>query len=152
MESPSRSAGPKEEEMRSTGRVFYTVLGRSIVDVIAGDGLGLWTRESEDQLRARYPDLASGTEAEADAAIEELHRKEPVEISAGDFNEALSMMPPVRHAWLGNTESFQCLEATYGTVANIWIRIGDRHFRLADRRSVRHDDLVRQIQSRFSGR
>lgn len=133
----------------AAGMVFYTVAGRATVDLVGQDGNGVWTKQTEDALRERYADLAKGTEAEAQQAIEEQFRKGPVEISALDFHEALGMMPPVRHAWLGNTESFQCLEASYRNVAAMWVRIGERHFRLADRRSVRHDDLVRQVREHF---
>lgn len=129
--------------------VYYTVAGRSTVDLVGTDGRGVWTKQTENALLQRYPDLAKGTEAEAQQAIEEQFRKGPLEISGDDFHEALGMMPPVHHAWIGNTESFQCLESSYGNVAAMWVRIGERHFRLADRRSARHDDLVRQVRERF---
>jgi hypothetical protein len=108
-----------------------------IVDVIhPDDGLTLHFAEDAAQIRARHPNAQHMTCDDAwkaaDAVGLEQYRKDVSEISEERFNDALNVLPPVGWTTRMGVESFRISERIWGSLTDIYARLGDRYFMLSD--------------------
>lgn len=127
-------------------RVFYSAAKRCVIDGIRDDGRGLYSRETLDEVRLRYPDCEA---VPIDTAIERMDaafRSPPVEITAERFWEMLEVLPPVAWKRGADTESFKLSEFTSGAITQIFCRIDERYFELSDNVTLPHDEIVRRCR------
>lgn len=108
-----------------------------IVDVIhPDDGLTLHFAEDAAQVCARYPaaQRMSCDDAwkAADAVGLERYRQDVSEISEERFHDALNVLPPVGWTTRQGVESFRISERIWGSITDIYARLGDRYFVLSD--------------------
>lgn len=116
---------------------WYVPGETSIVDVIhPDDGLTLHFAEDAAQICARYPaaQRISCDDAwkAADAVGLERYRKDVSEITEERFNDALNVLPPVGWTTRRGVESFRISERIWGSITDIYARLGDRYFMLSD--------------------
>ena len=76
-----------------------------------------------------------------EAATREKFCRPPVEIDEETWYDALECLPPARWVHKGETESFVMPEAWSLNIYSIYVRIGDKHYRLQDT-PKQHDELV----------
>ncbi len=108
-----------------------------IVDVIhPDDGLTLHFAEDAAQICARYPTAqrisCDDAWKAADAVGTERYRKDVSEVSEERFNEALNVLPPVGWTRHQGVESFRISERIWGSITDVYARLGDRYFVLSD--------------------
>lgn len=108
-----------------------------IVDVIhPDDGLTLHFAEDAAQICARYPTAqrmsCDDAWIAADAVGMERYRKDVSEVNEEHFNEALNVLPPVGWTTRSGVESFRISERIWGSITDIYARLGDRYFVLSD--------------------
>lgn len=108
-----------------------------IVDVIQpDDGLTLHFSEDAAQICARYPTAQRMSCDDAWKAAEavglERYRKDVSEVSEERFNDALNVLPPVGWTTRFGVESFRISERIWGSITDIYARLGDRYFVLSD--------------------
>ncbi len=108
-----------------------------IVDVIhPDDGLTLHFAEDAAQICARYPTAqrmsCDDAWKAADAVGLERYRKDVSEVSEERFNDALNVLPPVGWTTRSGVESFRISERIWGSITDIYARLGDRYFVLSD--------------------
>lgn len=116
---------------------WYVPGETTIVDLIhPDDGLTLHCSENEIQVRERYP-LAQRMAFEeawklADAAGAARYKREVSEITEAQFTDALNVLPPVGWTTRNGVESFRISERLWGSLTDIYARLGDRYFKLTD--------------------
>lgn len=108
-----------------------------IVDVIhPDDGLTLHFAEDAAQIYARFPDAQRMTCDDAwkaaDAAGIAQYRKDVSEVTEERFHDALNVLPPVGWTTRQGVESFRFSERIWGSITDIYARLGDRYFVLSD--------------------
>jgi hypothetical protein len=135
---------------------FYSDNEAVIIDFARPDGRSCCYGQSLDEMRERYPDaeLLPYTEASVkyDAAVRRKIMHPPVEITEERFNYMLEVLPPTRWTRRKDSESFVMSETICGTLADAYVRIGNRYFEVpVDTKTHNHDDLVWCLQndSRF---
>jgi len=108
-----------------------------IVDVIhPDDGLTLHFAEDAAQICGRYPAAqrmsCDEAWAAADAAGMAQYRKDVSEVTQERFMDALNVLPPVGWTTRQGVESFRISERIWGSLTDIYARLGDRYFVLSD--------------------
>lgn len=108
-----------------------------IVDLIhPDDGLTLHAAEDERLVRARHPNAqrmrCEAAWTAADAAGTARYRQDITEITEERFHDALNVLPPVGWTTRQGVESFRISERLWGSITDIYARLGNRHFMLAD--------------------
>lgn len=108
-----------------------------LVDLIhPDDGLTLHYSENAEQIRGRYPNAERMACEEAwrqiEGAARARYRSDIVEISAERFMDALNVLPPVGWTTKTGVESFKISERIWGNITDIYARLGERYFKLAD--------------------
>ncbi|MEQ1713280.1 MAG: hypothetical protein ABL908_18040, partial [Hyphomicrobium sp.] len=108
-----------------------------IVDVIhPDDGLTLHFAEDAAQIFARYPTAqrisCDDAWKAADAVGMTRYRKDVSEVTQERFNDALNVLPPVGWTTRQGVESFRISERIWGSITDIYARLGDRYFVLSD--------------------
>ena len=93
-----------------------------------GTGRGVWSKETLEEMRKRYPnaelvELDDWTEAKEQALC-----TEPKPIDEERFLEMLEVLPPQRWQRGVDCESFELCEHTSGRVTTIFCRFGCRFF------------------------
>lgn len=104
------------------------VQGLTCIDLVTPDGRGMYSRETLEQVRLRYP---GAEERELGAWTEEKERAlcTPAKpITKERFNEMLEVLPPQRWQIGRNCESFEMCEHTSGRVTAIFCRFGPRYY------------------------
>ena len=109
----------------------------TIVDLIhPDDGLTLHYEEDTAAIRARYAEARRMTCDEAWTAIDTAalarYKTGIVEIDEARFMDALNVLPPVGWTTKAGVESFRISERIWGNITDIYARLGDRYFKLAD--------------------
>lgn len=103
---------------------------------------GVYSGKSVEDMRDEYPDIVRGTFEDA-AKIEDDHfRSPPIVCTEADFMEALECLPPMKWRHGDGAESFMISERTAGSITNIYCRIGDRYYTLADSVTLTHEQIV----------
>ncbi|MEQ1716372.1 MAG: hypothetical protein ABL907_10375 [Hyphomicrobium sp.] len=108
-----------------------------IVDVIhPDDGLTLHFAEDAAQICARHPDAQRMTCEDAWKAADAVglaqYRKDVSEVTQERFMDALNVLPPVGWTTRQGVESFRISERIWGSITDIYARIGNRYFMLSD--------------------
>lgn len=108
-----------------------------IVDLIhPDDGLTLHFSEDAAAIRARYAEARRVTCEEAwtaiDAAALAKYKSGILEVDEACFMDALNVLPPVGWTTKAGVESFRISERIWGNITDIYARLGNRHFKLAD--------------------
>ena len=108
-----------------------------IVDLIhPDDGLTLHYHEDALAIRGRYPAAERMSCDDAwkliDTAALKRYRKDVSEVTEEHFMDALNVLPPVGWTTRNGVESFRISERLWGNITDIYARLGDRYFVLAD--------------------
>ncbi len=123
-----------------------------IVDLIhPDDGLTLHYCEDEAQVRARYP-TAQRMSCEdawkaADAVGVARYCQDITEVTAERFNDALNVLPPVGWTTRQGVESFRLSERIWGSITDIYARLGDRFFKLSDDIRLSPDIVAERVRA-----
>jgi hypothetical protein len=123
-----------------------------IVDLIhPDDGLTLHYREDETQVRARYPNAqrlsCEDAWKAADAVGTARYRQDITEVTAERFNDALNVLPPVGWTTRQGIDSFRISERIWGSITDIYARLGDRFFKLSDDIRLSPDIVVERVRA-----
>lgn len=128
---------------------FVSLSKRTVIDVIGEQGLGQFSKQNLDEVRARYPDAMQMGLAEAADAIEAMWCSDaPTEISTESFFAAMEELPPVEWINQGGTETFKSQEASSGQVTAIYARIGERCFSFLGRYGMSHNEIIAFCQQK----
>jgi len=129
--------------MTQTQTYCYYVPGSTdLIDTIApGEtttSLGLTSGDIAEQ----YPNAILINLDDAIAAITEIHRKPPKQITPGKWNEMLNILPPLHWVSSRTAETFKLREFTWGTITAIFCRVGEHYWELTDSYTLQHDTIV----------
>jgi hypothetical protein len=129
---------------------FYEPGSTNLADVATADNLGMYSGETLDQIRERYPtaQVMDIDEAcrQADAARRAKYMHGPREITAERFEEKLGCLPPEDWKCSQGGESFKISERISGNLTAIFCQIGHRFFELCDDARNSHEWIVRECQ------
>lgn len=96
-----------------------SIAARKIIDVMTSSSRTLYSGETIEQLKHRYPDVAEMAMEEASEAIENCFiDKVAKEISEEAFMDALECLPPKKWVQQPGSESFMFCEHTYGSLTS----------------------------------
>ena len=112
-----------------------------------GEWVSLHGAQTLDQLTVEWPGAELTDWESAHATVEASFIKLPKETTQDWFTDMLEVLPPVRHTVQGNEESFLMSERTYADITTILVRIGNRHWRLADRTRTTHNEAVAKVRA-----
>ena len=125
--------------------VFHVPGQRSIIDSVRPDGRGLYSGETLEEIRKRYPDAVVAEWQTVYRDIEESARSAPIEITEHRWMYALEVLPPCRWTQGNGCSSFHVSELVVGNIGNIYVRLGKRYFEFADRVTLTHDQRVEAV-------
>jgi len=118
-------------------RMFFYEPGKTnAVDIFnPKTGLGLYSKETLEQIQVRYPEAQLLPESVAMPQIEKAQEDKycfaPKEITDEQFYEALESLPPLHHICTG-IESF-CMSEFYSSdITAMYFRVGDKYFQATD--------------------
>jgi hypothetical protein len=116
-------------------QVFATPGARHAIDVcrlIPDVGyVGIYSGQTLDQTRQRYPDAQVMESEEVESANESYYLTQPVrEISRATYHQMLDCLPPYYMGSDAGNSSFQMSELTSGRVTEAFCRVGQRYFRM----------------------
>lgn len=126
-------------------QVVYSLTTRSFITNMKSNGrtsAGL----TIDDIRTHYPDAQVASTQVAQAALEAAFCEEPVEVDWSIFMEKRDVLPPMGWVRRSYCESFKLSERTFGNVTAIFVRIGKQFFRMRDRETLTHDEVVARCQ------
>ncbi|QHM74040.1 hypothetical protein [Mixta intestinalis] len=77
--------------------------------------------------------------------------KSPEEIDVHAFHDALGVMYPMN--WQGSGEgeyeTFMLAEMVCGDVTQIYARLGNRYYRMCDKNTLRHADILARVREEW---
>ena len=116
---------------------WYVPGETAVVDLIhPDDGLTLHFQECAAEIQARHPAAQRMAFDEAwklaDAAGTERCKQDITEVTEARFMDALNVLPPVGWTTRQGVESFRIPERLWGSLTDIYARLGDRYFKLVD--------------------
>lgn len=119
------------------------------VDRVGPDGLGVYSGKNKEQLEKGRGTLEVMTDAELLARTREHACTNPERTTAENWDYSLNVLPPMKWRGGGDTESFMICEAWTADVHPVFVRIGQDRFTFRAPRSLRHDELVKQVREHF---
>lgn len=127
--------------MQDTEFVFwFNPRAPRAVDVVTRDDrghlIGRYTRQTLEQLASQYPAPMMHTFDEFDEILSATMRTRPMEISRGEWLDALEILPPLNWRNLGAFECFVCSEAITGRMHRIYVRVRDTYWTFIDDRDL----------------
>lgn len=126
---------------------YYSPASLTVIDLIMPNGLTQYGRQTEEQIRVRYPDALRLGFDDAILAKENALIDAPVEISEERFVEALEVLPPNQWRTIGDEESFKMCEHLSGAVTRIYARLGKRFFSFNDRFNLPHEQVIAKCKA-----
>lgn len=96
------------------------------------DGVGVWSGETLDQMRKRYPSVKVGTLDEYEVAHRDSYRRPPQRITKKEWTDALETLPPMRWVRGDQFESFCFQEPVSCHIHSIYARLGKTYWRMVD--------------------
>ena len=135
--------------MKKTDTVCYSKDAKTIIDLmvsIEGKEVGLYSRETVDSLKARYPDAQCADLDAAHQVIEAEYVSRVEEIDEESYMSYLGALPPVGMRTLGKSQSFKMSERRFGRVTLICAQDGDRYFKFHDLISMPHDEVMAKVR------
>lgn len=117
-----------------------------IDDINPTTGKGLYSGESLDQMRKRYPNIQLQDLDEVVEQQETALRTAPSMITEEQYVDALEALPPVNWVRLGNTESFTFSERHSGRITTIYARVGKTCWSFLDVYSIGHHAIMAKIE------
>lgn len=135
--------------MKKTDTVCYSKDAKTIIDMmvsIEGKEVGLYTRETVDSMKARYPDAQYANLDAAHEVIETEYISGVEEIDEESYMSYLEALPPVGMRTLGNSQSFKMSERRFGRVTLICARDGGRYFKFHDLITMPHDEVMAKVR------
>ena len=104
--------------------------------IVPATGLTLYFHLDEAAVLARNPRAQrvaiTDASAQIDAAATARFKRDVSEITAEKFDYARDVLPPVGWTTVAGVESFRISERIWGDFTDIYARLGDRTFTLAD--------------------
>jgi hypothetical protein len=121
------------------------------VVIVKGDGtaIGMYSRETLDQLALKHPSVVMGEMDDVIALKEAIHKTAPVEIAEEDFLFALEELPPDGWQTADQWESFKASEHLSGRITAIYARCGARHFCFNDLCTLTHIAIKAKVEQMF---
>ena len=116
-----------------------------VIDQMTSEGKGLYSGETIEEIRQRYPKIEL---RDFDEVIEqqEAHlRTSPEMISEDQFNDALEMLPPDNWVRTPAGESFAFAERYSGRMTTIYARLGRTYWRFIDVANLGHMAIMERI-------
>lgn len=110
--------------------------------LVNGQWVSELQQESLQQLRLRYPNAQLYERHEWIAAAEKALIRPPRRISEREFDDQLTILPPVNWVRTANTDSFQISERITGRIVHIYARYLGQHFHLVDRSTLTHAEII----------
>lgn len=110
--------------------------------LVNGQWVSELRQESLQQLRLRYPTAQLFERHEWIAAAEKALIRPPRLISAREFDDQLTILPPVNWVHTANTSSFQISERITGRIVHIYAQYLGHHFHLVDRSTLTHAEVI----------
>lgn len=133
--------------------VFYVPGRPGIVDEAhrRDDGVlvGLYSHDTLEQLRVRYPGAEVGELDDVRRKSEALIRTPPSEITEEQFTYALEVLPPEDWQHGKNCNSFKMSECFSGRMTHIYAQIGDRYFEMLDLCTMKHEEIIAAVRAAF---
>jgi len=112
-----------------------------------GEWITLHTAQTIDELQATYPGIILGTECDFTAQMEEACRTEPEHITAGEYQDAFKVLPPVGWRQSAETESFKLMEHYSGRITNVYARVGKQFYRFLDLCTLEHSEIIAKVRN-----
>ena len=128
-------------------RVFYSNTTHSTIDAVGADDKGLYSKETLDELRTRYPDAEVISLDEAVERTDSRFRHAPERITRERFHEMLEVLPPEDWQRRGSIETFKLCERTCGNITAIFCRIGDSYWELQDDYTLSQEKVVSLVRA-----
>ncbi len=117
----------------------------SAIDVVQPDtGLGVYSGQTLEQMRERYPDISIVDDEVAVQHDRQRRITDPREISEEDWQCLLECLPPCKWVRHSSAESFHVSERITHDIVTWCVRIGTKFYRLDDSCRLSHDDVVRK--------
>ena len=110
--------------------------------LVNGQWVSELRQESLQQLRLRYPTAQLYERHEWITAAENALIRPPQLISAREFDDQLTILPPVNWVCTANTSSFQISERITGQIVHIYAQYLGHHFHLVDRSTLTHAEVI----------
>lgn len=133
-------------------KVFY-VPGQpwvlDYVEEVDGVAYSYTRRMTLEQTQAENPGVTLCTYDEARAQIEALCKSEPKQISEGDFECALGVLPPEGWRADGAGESFKMAERVNGRITAIYARICNTFWHFNDVCTMPHAEIMERVRPYF---
>lgn len=115
-------------------------------------GLGVWSGETLEQVRERYPDAEIVDSAEFDRFREEKRQRfitEPVAVTEEYWNDRINVLPPIR--WRGflyagyPCSTFMMSEFMYADITEILVKINARYFSFYDSANLTAAQIIEKV-------
>jgi hypothetical protein len=133
-------------------KVFYVPGQRYAYDEVIelnGREIGKWTRKTIEQCKVENPELVCIEREECTRKIVELAMLAPQEITQDAFIEMRNMLPPCAWERKAGYESFHVAEFDVMDITGIYVRIGQRYFRMKDSYRLSHAERVEKVKQAF---
>lgn len=99
-----------------------------------------------EEMKVRYPDAVIMEEAPAFALMDQAkydrYHEAPTVITEDEFVRALECLPPMDWVQRSRSQSFKMSEFTCGDLTGIYAQVNEVFFRLCDRHTLTHDQIV----------
>lgn len=122
----------------------------SCIDMVKPDSspeMGLYSKETIEQLATKYPGVEIMDFDEFAAFKERALSSQPKEITEERYMEMLCVLPPEDHVVGIGDESFKCCERLSGRITSIYCRLGSRFFTFDDVYTLTHEEIVRRCSA-----
>ena len=135
--------------MKKTDTVCYSKHAKTIIDMmvnIDGKEVGLYTSETAESMKTRYPDAQYADLDAAHQVIEAEYITGVEEMEEASYFSYLGALPPVAMRTVGNTQSFKLSERRFGRVTLICAQEGERYFKFNDLITMPHDEVMAKVR------
>lgn len=138
----------------SPDSVFCYVLDSGMpqaLDVVvvdeAGNKFGMWSHDSEAQIKERYQGVSIIPVSEFADLQNKACLTEPVQITEERFIGALEVMPPMDWVRRGADESFKFVERYSGSVTSIFVRLGKEFYTFHGMDNMTHEAIIAKVKT-----
>ena len=110
---------------------------------------GIYSNETLDEARNRYPDMEIMEFDDAYALHRAAYISAPKEIDRQRFGDMLDVLPPVNWVRNHDSESFKLSERDTADITLICVRRGNRFFELHDSIKLTHEEIMVRVNAAF---
>lgn len=118
----------------------------SVIDQFNPDtGKGLYSGQSEEEIRNRYPLIERRDLDEVIAFQENLMRTSPEMIPEDSWMSALEALPPCNWIQTGTYETFAFAERYSGRITTLYARVGKTYWKFLDICTLGHTMIIDRV-------